>query len=262
MKHAHVSMSFPLVLLLIAFLLLTACSGGTGSPSGTTSAALGAATGTKVNPAASQAKPAGTTAGTGAGSPTIKSRAELTGSLANFSFTYIPILDNGKEGEAISFMRTQDAMKMETGNAAMIFDYTGKKIYTLEPTTQTAIEMPYEQAEQYNPFAYFADYTGTGLAGQTLAELQKKGSETIDGRTCSVYESKAAMDGTSVARIYLADDLGIIVKYLFLENGRITGGLYLKNLKTGNVTAQDVSLPAGYQVNNVGSLLESLGGGK
>jgi hypothetical protein len=92
----------------------------------------------------------------------------------------------------------------------------------------------------------------SSLDKDTLKMYKKIGSETIDGNKCTKYEYKLTEKNDDFI-IYIMDSTGLLVKYEYLQAGKLYSSVYYRNFKIGSVTDEMVTIPKNIPITETGN---------
>lgn len=172
----------------------------------------------------------------------------------NYSFEAV-VTDNDKTTPGYKMWVKGKLTRIDTGDGtnevSMYLDGEKNEAYSYVKSQNIAMKQAYKRDPgQSDPYAY-----ASSIDKNTMSQYVNKGSETIDGIKCTAYAYEA--NGIT-AKIYISDEYGVVIKYQGIQNGKVTQEVYYKNFKIGSVTDNDVTLPKGVKIMDVGNIQGSM----
>lgn len=140
------------------------------------------------------------------------------------------------DGDRVRFDLAEDQ------GQSMYFDYKKKEAYIYVAAENTLMKMPIESLgnEWESPFLFAEE-----LDDDALSAMTNKGSETVDGKKCQVFEYDNM--GTKVT-YYVWEEKGLILKMIVEVDGQPTYEYYFKNLQIDGNFDKELELPEGAKI--------------
>jgi hypothetical protein len=129
----------------------------------------------------------------------------------------------------------------------IISDIINSKLYLLYENDKTGIVM--DESGSDSTFSDPADFF-MAWASMAYDTLEKGSSDEVDGRSATVYFYKI---GDSEVRYYIDDEMGFCLAYEVIFEDVVTTRWEMKNFQAGNVSLEDISVPAGYTITEIPS---------
>ncbi|MEN6349470.1 MAG: DUF4412 domain-containing protein [Syntrophomonas sp.] len=133
-------------------------------------------------------------------------------------------------------MRTEMPNPEGGGNMISIIDSDQGIVYIYQPEQKTATKMGISMSQQDN-----APSPQETMESLNAEKMKYTGKETIDGKTCLVYEFQDQNNETS--KIWLWEDYGIPLKIESIMDGK-KSVLEYRNVKTDEIPDSMFELPA------------------
>jgi len=231
-----------MVIILIAMLALTAC--GSDAPDTETTETTASVVTTSEDTSET------TTASTEAVSETVENGGVLASDIFNREskvdrYAYELIMTSG--GQVIGGFNLWvdgDRVRFDLADQgqSMYFDYAKKEAYIYVAAENTLMKTPIETLgnEWESPFLFAEE-----LDDDALTAMKNKGSETLDGKKCQIFEYDNM--GTKVT-YYVWEEKGLILKMIMEVDGQPTYEYYFKNLQIDGNFDKELELPEGAKI--------------
>ena len=228
-----------MVIILVMALALTACGSDTKTDESTE---------VTTETTASETTAETTVVTTEAASETTENNEVLASDIFNRdskidSYAYELIMSSGGQviggfnlwvdGDRVRFYLSADE------GQSMYFDYAKKEAYIYVKAENTLMKMPIESLgnEWESPFLFAEE-----LDDDALSAMKNKGTETVDGKKCRVFE----YDNLGTKAIYYVwEEKGLILKMIVEVEGQPTYEYYFKNLNIDGNYDKELELPEG-----------------